>query len=139
MVIKNVTSAEPCRLHAFRDGGVKIIWPEELARFFAQRGKAETAARLAITSPRGGASYTLAEGTNRLILEAAGGEGPLYWFVDGEYIGSTEDSQTVAWTMTPGAHLITAADGRGSAAKAKITVKDPKKSAPELPTLEALN
>ena len=41
--------------------------------------------------------------------------------------------------MTPGAHLITAADDRGSTAKAKITVTDPLAAAPELPTLEALN
>ena len=139
LVIKNVTSTEPCRLHALRNGEIKIIWPEELARFFASRGKSESPARLTITSPRGGASYTLTENTNRLVLEAAGGEGAVYWFVDGEYIGSDDGAQSVTWPMTPGAHLITAADDRGSTAKAKITVKDPRAAAPELPALEALN
>ena len=70
---------------------------------------------------------------------AAGGEGAVYWFVDGEYIGSDDGAQSVTWPMTPGAHLITAADDRGSAAKAEITVKDPRAAAPELPVLEALN
>ena len=63
----------------------------------------------------------------------------VYWFVDGEYIGSDDGAQSVTWPMTPGAHLITAADDRGSAAKAKITVKDPRAAAPDLPALEALN
>ena len=88
-------------------------------------------ARLTITSPRGGATYTLAGNGGRLVLKSAGGEGAVYWFVDGEYIGSDDGAQSVTWPMTPGAHLITAADDRGSAAKAKITVKT---RAPPRPT-----
>lgn len=138
LVIKNVTSTEPCRLHVMRGGELKTVWPDELARFFASRGNAGTAARLKITSPRDGAAYTIAENGGRLILTAAGGDGALYWFADGEYIGSTEGGRTVAWPMTPGGHLITAADSGGAAAKAKITVKDQSAATPELPELEAI-
>ncbi len=137
LVIKNVTNADPCRLHAMRGGELKILWPEELARFFASRGDAENQARLKITSPRAGAVYTLAENESRLILSASGGCGTVYWFADGAYIGSTDNPQTAAWPMTEGEHLITAADGQGSIDKAKIIVKDPRAKKPEPPALEA--
>ncbi len=138
LVIKNTTVTEPCRLHVMRGGETKIIWPEELARYFAGRGGGQSPARLTITSPRDGAAYILAENTNRLVLSSAGGRGAVYWFADGEYIGLADGAQRAVWPMTPGEHLITAADEDGSAAKARITVKDPRAAAPEPPELEAL-
>lgn len=138
LVIKNVTDSEPCRLHALRGGEVKILWPEELALFFASRGAPRSPARLTITSPRDGAAYTLSENSGRLVLSSAGGDGTVYWFADGEYIGASDDGRGAAWTMTPGGHLITAACEDGSTAKARIEVKDPRAPARELPPLEAL-
>lgn len=135
LVIRGVTSSEPCRLHAERGGEIKIIWPDELARFFANR--AETLpARLKITSPRAGAAYLSRDG-GRLILSAEGGKGAVYWFADGKYIGASESGQNISWLMRPGEHTITAADGEGGTDKAKITVKNPA-GEEYLPPLEPL-
>lgn len=132
--IGGISNSEPCTLHVMKNGEVKIEWPEELARFFANRGGAQRAA-LVITSPKNGAAYFIA--AEKLLLTSEGGRGPVYWFVDNELIGTADEGSSVAWTMKPGKHKIAAADEYGACDEAEITVRSRQNfETDDLPLLE---
>lgn len=123
--IENVSELEPCGLHVFRDGRVGIEWPNELRGFFADREAGTPSDELSMTSPRHGAVYTVKEG-RELSFEAGGGKGELFWFVDGEFLGSTgpERRMPVKWRAETGVHRISVADESGGKSEAEITVRD---------------
>lgn len=134
LYLKNVSDTTPCTLHIQYNGETSVKWPEEIARFYAERGRGGKSS-LAITTPTEGAVYY---GLNqKLLLTAQGGEGTLYWFVDGELLGASEGGGTLSWTMKPGPHTISAADEYGATDEKKVTVKSsPAAEREKLPLLE---
>jgi membrane carboxypeptidase/penicillin-binding protein PbpC len=74
----------------------------------------------------------------KILLDSKGGEGEIYWFVDGELALPSENSGKVWWQMKEGRHKISAADASGSSAHVWITVRSgsAEELKEELPLLE---
>lgn len=138
LYIPDVSPLEPCTLHVVEEGRVKVKWPKELAEFFVSETREKAVRQLKIVSPRSGAHYTN-EGSEEIFLEARGGTGELYWFVDGEFFGATgpDRDYTVKWKAGPGRHRISVADEAGSKADAIVTVsREKERKEDELPLLK---
>jgi penicillin-binding protein 1C len=105
----SVERSDPMRVDA-RD----IVGAEAEAEAPAPRG-------FRITSPAEGDVYRLPPGVPRdyatLALRAAGADGPVRWFVDGQAHEATR------WTLQPGAHVIRAVDPTGTTAEVRIRVE----------------
>ena len=74
----------------------------------------------------------------KILLNSKGGEGEIYWFVDGELCPPAEGSGEVWWQMSEGRHKISAADAFGNSAHVWIAERSGsvKESEEELPVLE---
>lgn len=136
--IEGLSSREPCRLHVMGDRGMEIRWPPEIELFLSDRESTRTVSLIEITSPRNNAAYKMESGRGKILLTSKGGEGEVYWFVDGEFCPSAEGSEEVWWQMIEGGHKISAADAFGNFAHAGITVISENEKEPEenLPILE---
>jgi len=138
--IAGVTRHLVCGIHVPRhseDGlSVAEVWPEDVAAFL-HRGRPapaaasaadEPAAPPAIVSPKPGSPYrrwTPGEGAEQrlpLIAEARGRE-RLWWFADGEQIGSARPGEPVWWPPTPGRHRLVCSDAAGRRALIEIVVE----------------
>lgn len=140
LYIEGISASEPCRMHVAQDGRFAIRWPEELAGFFNDGKQSEEPQNLIITSPRDKTVYIPFSAEDKLKLEAKGGRRPLYWFVDGELLGSTEKDEALFWRMSKGKHKISVADEEGGGAEADITVngKGEENGEKNLPLLEEM-
>jgi penicillin-binding protein 1C len=83
---------------------------------------------LRLVNPPAGATYlidpTLRRDFQTLGLRASSDAGGrVEWMVDGRPIGSSESDVRFEWRLVPGAHTITARDGRGRRVEAPILVK----------------
>lgn len=133
--IEGVSSREPCRLHVAGINGTEIKWPSEIALFFLEQEKAQAVPMIEIISPRKNAAYKIGTGGGKILLASRGGEGEIYWFVDGEFCPPAEGTDKIWWKMKEGSHKISAADAFGNSANTLITVISEKKEE-ELPVLE---
>ena len=83
--------------------------------------------RLTITRPLGGALFlfdpSLRPEFQALTLSAAGGNGPLEWFVNGASIAVVDPDRLVRWPLVRGRHEIAVRDRRGDTAETTITVR----------------
>lgn len=82
-------------------------------------------ATLRVTVPAAGGKYRLTGGDGVMMLRATGGrEGAVrHWFVDGVPVGSEDDGDGVAWTLTRGKHTaVCAEEGGGAVAEADFLV-----------------
>ena len=136
--IEGLSSREPCRLHVMGDNGPEVRWPPEIELFLSDREIERTVSMIEITSPRNNASYIMGSGGGKILLNSKGGEGEIYWFVDGGLCPPAEGSGEVWWQMNEGKHKISAADAFGNSAHVWITVISGKvkEQEEELPILE---
>lgn len=136
--IEGVSSREPCKLHVMGDNGPEVRWPKEIGLFFSERESSPNLSAIEITSPRNDAYYKKGSVGDKILLTSKGGEGEIYWFVDGELRPLDEGADEVWWQMKEGSHKISVADGFGSLASIRITVVSENKKEPEedLPILE---
>ena len=80
----------------------------------------------------------MGSGGGRVLFNSKGGEGEIYWFVDGELRPPADGTDEVWWQMSEGRHKISAADAFGNSAHVWIDVKSGWSKGPEeeLPLLE---
>ena len=80
-----------------------------------------------ITSPMPGSTYlidpTLKPEFQQLSLRAEGAVGRVEWMVNGTAVGASLGNAAVAWPLRRGTHTITARDGNGRTAEARVIVK----------------
>jgi penicillin-binding protein 1C len=142
----------PCSWHHQADGNVIVVWPAEYRQWARENGRLEkgraprplaasesmpaagraAAARapqsLEIANPPSGATF-LIDPTLRREFQAvplrvmAAQPGPVEWRVNGSVVGSGSSESPFLWPLVPGEHVISAHDGRGRTAQARITVK----------------
>ena len=136
--IEGISSREPCRLHVMGNNGPEVRWPPEIELFLSGRESKKGVSLIEITSPRNNASYMIGSRGGKILLNSKGGEGEIYWFVDGELCPPAEGSEEVWWQMSEGSHKISAADASGNSAHVWIAVGSGsvKESEEELPVLE---
>lgn len=136
--IEGISSREPCRLHVMGDKGPEVRWPPEIELFLSDNESSLAVSLIEITSPRNNASYIMGSGGGKVLFNSKGGEGEIYWFVDGELRSPSDGSDEVWWQMSEGRHKISAADAFGNSAHVWINVMLGKEKEPEqeLPILE---
>lgn len=78
---------------------------------------------LKLFSPTPGGEYFLAPGAPATLPLQAEADGQVTWFVDGREAARTAPLAVHAWTMTPGAHRVTAVDAAGRSAAASFVVR----------------
>jgi membrane carboxypeptidase/penicillin-binding protein PbpC len=96
--------------------------------FFSPHPEKKVPDTFSIVSPPDGATYlidpTLRREFQTLPLQAVSARGgPIEWHVDGTLAGRSAAHDPVRWPLTPGRHVISARDGRGRTAEARIVVK----------------
>jgi penicillin-binding protein 1C len=84
---------------------IDIVYPEHGAEVFVPRG--------------------LDGRRESMILSAAHSDrdAALFWWLDGEYVGQTVDTHTIALQPTPGEHTLTITDGAGNRRSVLFTVR----------------
>lgn len=84
----------------------------------------QTTPSLAIVSPLRGRIYVLlpTDSTLRLPLRAEGKEGPIFWFIDGEYVGESRPGDSLFVALSPGTHTVLAADASGASDTVTLTI-----------------
>jgi len=83
--------------------------------------------RLTLTSPLDGARLLRDDDQpaigQRLCLTAHGGDGPRWWFVDGDLVGRATADQPLWWPLAAGAHVVRVVDALGATAQARVVVR----------------
>jgi penicillin-binding protein 1C len=129
------TKTHPCTLHIRQNGRTVIQWPKELAGFMASRANREGGLKpAAIVSPLPGGVIRLDRPDEALPLKSEGTTGPVYWYVDGEFLAVSRPGQTPLWPLKEGAHRVTLVDLRNRTAKNEFLVIKPQ-SRPDIPVL----
>jgi penicillin-binding protein 1C len=82
---------------------------------------------LTITRPLAGGVFmidpTLRPEFQMLSFSARGGEGRLFWFVDGEPFATGAPGESVRWPLSRGRHEILVRDNKGQTAQTRIEVR----------------
>lgn len=84
-----------------------------------------------IVSPIRGREYELRPGVApdqqklALVAEAGSGVRQLYWFIDGEFVGSAAPGEAVFYTPAPGTHELVCQDELGRTARLSFVVTTP--------------
>jgi penicillin-binding protein 1C len=107
-----------------------------VAEFLRRHGDADAMARnsgLAISSPANGSAYLYVREANprggQSIPLTATADDPaatLHWFVNDEYLGTSQSGGTLFWNLRPGTHRIVCSDTRGASRTVRITVNEPR-------------
>lgn len=138
LFIEGISSREPCALHVMGDNGPEVLWPPEIGLFLSESESGQSFSRIEITSPKNNASYIMESGGGKMIFDSKGGEGEVFWFVDGELCPPAKVSEEVWWQMKEGRHKVTAADAFGNSSYVWMIVTSENEKSPEedLPILE---
>ncbi len=121
--LKGVSPLKVCDMHRMTPQSVVTFWPREIALFFGET----SASSLSIVSPLSQRRYFLlpSSAVLRLPLRAEGGEGRVYWFVNGECRGQSTPGETLFVELPPGRYAIVASDEKGRGDTAVVTVERP--------------
>jgi penicillin-binding protein 1C len=142
--IEGVTRSVPCDIHVVKNGKSVLLWPAEflMNSLYAprQQGLAPKTRKrpyITIVSPIEGATYYLAPLAveQKIPLRAEGAVGRVWWYVDGEYIGTSPPEEAFFHTFPDGRHTVSAADGDGRSALTRLSVASPGKTWDSLPGL----
>ncbi|MBR1602230.1 MAG: penicillin-binding protein 1C [Synergistaceae bacterium] len=128
--IDGVTHTVPCKLHTLKQGEKVLIMPHELEQ--AKNIKIKRIYRkspLNIVAPVDGSSYIFApfDLERRIAFRSEGAAGQVYWYMDGEYLGSAAASANFFHGVTDGEHIIGVTDQDGRSASINISVMTPGK------------
>ncbi len=118
------------RIITLVDGGTGASFapPANFANSTSKRQSTETDATLAILSPINHQTILhdpgLPADQQRLPLRARfNGEGPIWWFIDGQCQGCSNSDEILWWQPTPGPHEIRATTRSGQGTIAVVTVR----------------
>ena len=128
--IEGVTHTVTCKLHTLRQGEKVLIMPSELEQ--AKNIKSKRIYKkspLNIVSPVSGSSYILApfDLERRIPFRSEGASGQVYWYMDGEYLGSSSSGANFFHGVPDGEHVIGVTDQDGRSASINIKVMTPGK------------
>ncbi|MBR1419383.1 MAG: hypothetical protein IJ576_10500, partial [Synergistaceae bacterium] len=128
--IDGVTHTVPCKLHTLKQGEKVLIMPHELEQ--AKNIKIKRIYRkspLNNVAPVDCSSYIFApfDLERRIAFRSEGAAGQVYWYMDGEYLGSAAASANFFHGVTDGEHIIGVTDQDGRSASINISVMTPGK------------
>ncbi|MBQ7151025.1 MAG: penicillin-binding protein 1C [Synergistaceae bacterium] len=116
--IAGVTKTFPCDMHVMKSGQVNINLPKGLKR----EGPV-----LSIVSPIPGASYFAApfDTERKIPLKTEGAAERVWWWLDGNFIGSSLPDKNFFYNIPDGEHVVSAADTTGRSVKVDVKVFTP--------------
>lgn len=127
--IEGVSQTLPCNIHVILNGKPSMLWPSELATPESPQGIIRKRPGIAITSPLANAVYYLAPlaKEQKIPMKVEGAIDKVWWYLDGEYIGTSLPNETFFHIVPSGNHLISASDGEGRTAGIKVDIVSPGK------------
>ncbi|MBR1486411.1 MAG: penicillin-binding protein 1C, partial [Synergistaceae bacterium] len=129
--IDGVTKTFPCDMHTIKSGKAVVNLPEGFNEKIRRENLNLNVKRpqLSIASPISGASYFAAPFDNerKIPLKSEGASGQVFWYLDGEYIGASENQKTFFYNIPDGEHVVSAADSEGRTSSVNIKVFTPGK------------
>ncbi|MDR3230698.1 MAG: penicillin-binding protein 1C [Synergistaceae bacterium] len=125
--VEGVTQTLPCDIHVIRAGKSALMWPTELTTRDTPQAEIRKNPEISITSPIAEATYYLAPlaKEQKIPLRAEGARGQIWWYLDGQYIGTSPPSEPLFHSFPDGRHLVSASDAEGRTARTKLTVSSP--------------
>ena len=116
--IAGVTKTFPCDMHVMKSGQVNINLPKGLKR----EGPV-----LSIVSPIPGASYFAApfDTERKIPLKTEGAVERVWWWLDGNFIGSSLPDKNFFYNIPDGEHVVSAVDTTGRSVKVDVKVFTP--------------
>ena len=135
--VDGVTKTFPCDMHTIKSGQAVVNLPEGFNEKI-RREKLNLKLKrpeLKIASPVEGASYFAAPFDNerKIPLKSEGSSGQIFWYLNGEYIGTSAGNKNFFYNIPDGQHVISAADTEGRTASVNIKVFTPgRRETPEL-------
>nr|WP_321501697.1 penicillin-binding protein 1C [uncultured Dethiosulfovibrio sp.] len=108
--IDGVSPSSTCTLHRWIGGEVVTVLPAELDGLGEDK-----LPPFRIVSPLEGAVYVIPPWGEapRVPLSVEGARGKVWWYVEGRFIGESEPSKPLFWTLSSGKHRIGALDRSG--------------------------
>lgn len=127
--IESVTRTVPCPLHTIKAGQTALLLPPELSAPDTPLSRIKRSSELKIVSPISGATYFTApfDRERRIPMKAEGGVERVHWYLDGQYMGSSNPRETFFHGVPDGRHVIGAADEAGRSSVTEVSVVTPGK------------
>ena len=124
--LDGVTQTFPCDMHTIKQGQTVVNLPASFRNGNAEevrRGRAS----LSIISPVPGASYFAApfDEERKIPMKSEGADGRVWWYLDGEYIGTSRAESTFFHDVPDGEHVVSVVDEAGRSAKVDVKVFTP--------------
>ena len=124
--LDGITKTFPCEMHVIKHGQSVVNMPASFRSRSAEdarRGKAN----LSIISPVPGASYFAApfDLERKIPMKSEGAEGRVWWYLDGEYIGTSRAESTFFHDVPDGEHVVSVVDESGRSARVAVKVFTP--------------
>jgi penicillin-binding protein 1C len=114
--IKERTQITLCAVHKKIDGKISVVWPETLQRWMSTRAEMIIPSKtVKIIRPLDGHTVILKKDrlAERMFFGAEGGA-PLYWYLDGVFIGSCGKGEGIFADVESGSHHATVLSGHVS-------------------------
>jgi penicillin-binding protein 1C len=116
LAIKNVTKPVLCPLHKEFDGRRYIAWPQEFRNWISNYETSfNSPGNIKIIRPVAGHTVVMKDNSKpeRIFLSAEG-EPPHYWYLDGKFIGTSQDGKGMFADIHHGSHKISVLSGESS-------------------------
>lgn len=130
--IDGVTKTLPCDMHTLEAGQTVINLPSEYNTTLNRKNTLaikKKYSELNIISPVPGASYfaTPFDAERKIPMKAEGAVNRIWWYLDGEYIGTSTPDATFFHDVPDGEHVISATDDEGRSSSVSVKVYTPGK------------
>jgi penicillin-binding protein 1C len=114
--IKDRSKITLCALHKKNDGKTVVIWPDTLQRWMRAREEIIAPSKtVKIIRPQNGHTVILKKNEDEeRVFFGAEGEAPLYWYLDGVFIGTCGKAEGIFANVKGGAHSATVLSGNVS-------------------------
>jgi penicillin-binding protein 1C len=112
--IKGRTKITLCSLHKKTNGKVVVAWPDNLQRWMSAREEEiiSPSKTVKIIRPLDGHTVILKKGQDEeRVFFGAEGETPLYWYLDGVFIGACGKGEGIFANVKSGSHSVTVLSG----------------------------
>ncbi|MBQ7214556.1 MAG: penicillin-binding protein 1C [Synergistaceae bacterium] len=128
--VEGVTKTFPCDIHALRSGQRVVNLPAEFSANLNRKNELAVVRKyseLKIISPVPGASYFAApfDLERKIPMKTEGATGRVWWYIDGEYAGSSEADRTFFHDVPDGKHVVSVVDEAGRSAKVDVQIFTP--------------
>ncbi|MBQ7154588.1 MAG: penicillin-binding protein 1C [Synergistaceae bacterium] len=125
--LEGITKTFPCDMHTIKQGQTVVNLPASFGNREGNSSESKGKAGLSIISPVPGASYFAAplDTERRIPMKTEGARGRIWWYLDGEYIGTSRAESTFFHDVPDGEHVISAADEAGRSAVVNVKVFTP--------------